>query len=157
MYTEAWIPPALVALSIWGVTAFLPKILLQRLQPLQMIVFSSIFFFLTACAVQLFHLNDFHYDKTGVIVAVATGACGSFGQIFYLEALRRGPVTYVSMISSLYPLVATLLAFLFLREPLTIKQTLSIALGIGAIVLLVVASDKKPAAKPKAETREHAA
>lgn len=157
MYTEAWIPPALVALSIWGVTAFLPKILLQRLQPLQMIVFSSIFFFLTSCAVQLFHLGDFHFDKKGMLVAMATGACGSFGQVFYLEALRRGPVTYVSMISSLYPLVATVLAYFYLREPLTMKQMLAIGLGIGAIVLLVVASDKKPAAKPKAETREHAA
>ena len=108
-----------------------------------MIVYSSIFFLMTACTVQLFYLDDFHFDQKGAGLALVTGACGSLGQVFYLEALRRGPVTYVSMISSLYPLIATLLAFIVLHEPLTHRQLAAVLLGLGAIVMLVVASDKK--------------
>lgn len=144
MTNTMWLLPAMAALLIWGVTAFLPKVLLRNIQPLHMIVYSSVFFFCAACIVQLFHLDDFHFEKRGVILAVLTGACGSFGQVFYLEALRRGPVSHVSMISSLYPLVATLLAFFVLHEPLTLRQGLAVVLGVGAIIMLVVASDKKP-------------
>lgn len=150
MSTETWFLPAMTALCLWGGTAFVPKILLLRMQPLHMIVYSSVFFFFTAVAVQFIHAGDFHFDPHGAMLAMATGACGSFGQIFYLEALRRGPISYVTMISSLYPLVATLLAFLVLHEPLTARQGVAVALGLGAIITLVLASDKpKAGAKVK--------
>ncbi len=147
----AWFFPALVALFVWGLTAFLPKLLLRNMQPLHMIVYNCFFFFLTACGVQMVFWNDFEFDTRGVLLAMATGACGTLGQVFYLVALQRGPLTYASMISSLYPAVATLLALVFLPDPLTLRQGLGVALGLASIITLVLASDApaKPAL-PKA-------
>lgn len=150
MSNAAWFLPSLLALTIWGVTAFLPKIVLRRMKPLHMIVFTSSFFFVGAAAVQVLFPGDFRFEPRGALWAALTGACGTLGQIFYLEALRRGPVTYVSLVSSLYPLVTALLAFTILHEPLTLRQASGVTLGIGAIVLLVLASDKEipaPAAR----------
>lgn len=135
----------MTALFIWGITAFLPKLVLKRLKPFHMIVYSSCFFMCTAFAVQLFYLDQggLQFEWHGALLAMATGCCGAFGQIFYLQALKNGSVTYVSMISSLYPLIATLLAFIFLREPMTIRQGVGVLLGLSSIILLVVANDSK--------------
>lgn len=140
----AWFVPASVALFVWGLTAFLPKLLLRSMQPLHMIVYNCFFFFLTACAVQAVFWNEFEFETKGVILAMATGACGTLGQVFYLIALQRGPLTYASMISSLYPAVATVLALVFLPDPLTLRQGLGVALGLASIVTLVLASDGPP-------------
>lgn len=137
----AWFFPALVALFVWGLTAFLPKLLLRNMQPLHMIVYNCFFFFLTACGVQIAFWGQFEFDMTGVFLAMATGACGTLGQVFYLIALQRGPLTYASMISSLYPAVATVLALIFLPDPLTLRQGLGVVLGLASIITLVLASD----------------
>lgn len=144
MTENQWFLPAMMALFTWGVTAFLPKLVLKRLKPLHMIVYSSFFFMVTAFAVQLFYLDQgLQFDPRGAALALATGCCGAFGQIFYLQALKNGSVVHVSMISSLYPLIATLLAFIFLQEPITIRQALGVLLGLSSIILLVVANDSK--------------
>jgi transporter family protein len=141
MTIEIWFAPAMLALVIWGVTAFLPKIVLRMLSPLHMLVIHSMFFLSGALIAQLF----FGWPECvfpAVYFAVFTGACGTFGQLLYLVALRRGPVTQVSMISSLYPLVATMLALTLLHDHISLRQGLGVALGITAIVLLVKADDR---------------
>ena len=46
------------------------------------------------------------------------------------------------MISSLYPLVATMLAVTLLNDHVTVRQGFGVALGIPSIILLVRADDK---------------
>lgn len=141
MTIAIWFPPAILALLIWGVTAFLPKIALRALSPFQMIIYHSLFFLTGALCVQLFYGRP-EFQLPAVFFAMATGACGTFGQILYLTALKKGPVTYVSMISSLYPLVATLLAVTILHDPITLRQAAGVALGVAAIILLVRSDGK---------------
>jgi drug/metabolite transporter (DMT)-like permease len=144
MVIEVWLLPSILALLVWGVTGFLSKIALRGLPPLHLLVYSSVFFLLSAVLVQLFY-GGLEFNQTGVLLAICIGAAGSFGQLLFLVALRDGPLTYVSMISSLYPLVATVLAVLVLSEPISPRQAAGIALGIASIILLVVARDKQPA------------
>lgn len=144
MVIEVWLLPSLLALFIWGLTGFLNKIALRGLPPLHLLVYGSIFFLLSSCVVQLFY-GGLDFDAKGVVLALGVGAAGSVGQLMFLIALRDGPLTFVSMISSLYPLVATLLAYVFLSEPISLRQGAGIVLGIASIVLLVVARDKQPA------------
>jgi drug/metabolite transporter (DMT)-like permease len=47
------------------------------------------------------------------------------------------------VITSLYPAVATLLAYLILGEALTVRQVAGIILGIFSLILMVKASDQK--------------
>ncbi len=141
MTIAIWFPPAILALAIWGVTSFLPKIALRALSPFQMIIYHSIFFLAGALIAQLFYGMP-EFQLPAVFFAMGTGACGTFGQILYLMALKRGPVTYVSMISSLYPLIATVLAVTLLKDPITLKQGCGVALGIASIILLVKADGK---------------
>ena len=144
MAIEVWFLPSVIALVIWGVTGFLSKIALKTLPPLQLLVYGALFFLTTAVLVQFFYGGpEFH--ARGVTLALCVGAAGSVGQLMFLLALRDGPLTYVAMISSLYPLIATLLAFVLLGEPLTMRQIAGVAMGLFAIILLVVSRDKQPA------------
>lgn len=143
MVIENWFLPSVIALTIWGVTGFLSKMALKTLPPLHLVVYGALFFLTTAVFVQVFYGGpEFH--PLGVTLAIGVGAAGSFGQLLFLLALRDGPLTYVAMISSLYPLIATVLAFIILGEPVSLRQTAGIGLGLCAIVLLVVSRDKQP-------------
>lgn len=142
MTNAIWFTPAMVALIIWGVTAIMPKVVLRKLSQYQMSVFHSLFFLLFAVIVQLFYGGP-EYDLKAVIFAMVTGACGTLGQLFYLTALKEGPVTYVSMVSSLYPLVATVLAAVLLHDPVTLRQAAGVAMGLGSIILLVKADGRE--------------
>lgn len=141
MSIHAWFLPALMALCIWGVTVFLPKLILRDMKPLHMIVFGNFFFLVTATVVQALYGFDLQFSAKGFSLAMVSGICGSLGQIFYLRALRSGPVSYVVLVSALYPVVATLLAFIVLHEPLSLRQFCGVVLGLCAIVLLVLAKD----------------
>lgn len=141
MAIQSWLPFAVLALIGWGMTAFLPKLALKALLPRHVIVYHAVFFLCGVSLLQFFYGGP-EFQMQGVLLALATGFCGILGQLVYLEALKRGPLMYVSMISSLYPLVAAVLAYAILRTPLTLQQGAGITLGIASIVLLVVANDK---------------
>ncbi len=68
-----------------------------------------------------------------------TGFAGSIlGQITYLKAMRLGEVSRVTPVAAAWPLLAVLIAVLFLGEPLTVKKALAIGLTISGLVLLRV-------------------
>lgn len=144
MNIEVWLLPSIIAMLVWGVTGFLSKIALKGLPPLHLLVYGAFFFLLSALGVQLFY-GGLEFDRHGAVLAMCVGAAGSVGQLLFLMALRDGPLSYVSMISSLYPLVATLLAYAVLSEPVSPRQIAGVVLGISAIILLVVSRDKRPA------------
>ncbi|MBI1215791.1 MAG: EamA family transporter [Alphaproteobacteria bacterium] len=141
MFIATWLPYAMLALFGWGVTAFLPKLALKSLSPRHLIVYHSLFFLCGVSLVQLFYGGP-EFEPRGVLLALATGFSGSLGQLIYLEALRRGPLIYVSMISSLYSLVATVLSCVLLHAPLTPRHAAGVLLGVASIVLLGATRDK---------------
>jgi uncharacterized membrane protein len=75
-------------------------------------------------------------DRRGVIYSLLNGAITGIGILFLLAAYRKGGNTgVVSVSTALYPLVTCALAFVLLRERLSGRQWLGLALSIAAIVL----------------------
>jgi transporter family protein len=93
-----------------------------------------------------------------VIYSLLNGAITGIGILFLLAAYRKGGNTgVVSVSTALYPLVTCALAFVLLRERLSGRQWLGLALSIGAIVLFawpasaaVSAADSALASAPNA-------
>jgi transporter family protein len=135
MSSITWLLPALLSLFVCGVAVFLPKLAVGRLAPLHLIIYHTAFFFLAAVVLLVFYGFTLGRDAGGIALAVAVGAIGTVGQLSFFFALRNGPVTPVLVISSLYPLVSTAAAMMFLGETLSARQWCGVALGIGAIVL----------------------
>lgn len=68
--------------------------------------------------------------------AVGGGFALGVGQIAFFQALKAGPVSLVSPLSSAYPLVTTVLVLLFFHVDLSAPQLV----GIAAIMLGIVAA-----------------
>ena len=75
-------------------------------------------------------------DRRGVIYSLLNGSITGIGILCLLAAYRTGGNTaVVSVSTALYPLVTCALAFALLRERLTNRQWLGLALSVAAIVL----------------------
>lgn len=143
MAIELWFFPVMTVFLSWGVMAFLPKLILKTLSPLDIIVYQGVLFLAMVCLVVFFFFDGVEWTREGALFGIATGMMGTLGQYFNLRALRVGPVSGVVLIASLYPGVAVLLAYLVLGEPVTLRQFAGFVLGLTAIVLLVRADDKR--------------
>jgi drug/metabolite transporter (DMT)-like permease len=72
-----------------------------------------------------------------LLPVVAMGAIGYVGQSFsYFTAVRLIPASFTGLLLYTYPVLVTVLAWLFFREPLTGRKLL--ALSVGAIGTLFV-------------------
>jgi transporter family protein len=128
--------PTALAFLCWGVWAFLPKLTLRYIDPRSAIVYEAVGGLLVAFAALYLVAFKPALDPRGVALAVATGALGVGGALAYLYALRSGPVAPVATLSALYPVLAILLAGLVLREPVSLRQGVGIALGLIAMALI---------------------
>ncbi|MBU6474603.1 MAG: DMT family transporter [Alphaproteobacteria bacterium] len=138
-----WGYPSMLAVVLWGVSAFLPKLALRQLPPLHMTVYSNCFFLLGCVALQAFYGFHVEFNARGVMLAGLVGVSGGTAQLFYNLSLRNNSLTYNVVIASLYPVVATLMAYLFLGETLGARQAAGVALGIVSLLMMVKTSDRK--------------
>ena len=70
--------------------------------------------------------------------AVMLGALlgGPFGMTGYLIAINHIGPGFTAIISTFYPAVGTVLAFVFLKERMSPKQIIALLLALGAIVMI---------------------
>jgi drug/metabolite transporter (DMT)-like permease len=70
-------------------------------------------------------------------MVVGGGALDMVANVFYLLAVRQGPLSIVATLTSLYPAGTILLARVVLRERLRLVQQAGVACAVLAIVLIV--------------------
>jgi transporter family protein len=124
---------SLVLFGLWG---FFPKLAVAHLDSRSALVYSAIGSLLVALAV-LFSLKmqpAFH--PRGAFFAVLTGMAGLAGTLCFYAAASRGRISLVVSITALYPLITIVLAAIFLKEPLTLKQLAGMVCALMAILLM---------------------
>lgn len=135
MRMDKWISSALIALSLWGLWGFLPKLATEHIDAKSVLVFEVIGTIIAGLIV-LF-LIDFNpqFHVKGFTFAVLTGLAGALGALFFLIALKGAKVSVVATTTALYPLITIGLAALFLGESLTLKKSVGVVFALVAIVL----------------------
>jgi transporter family protein len=132
---ENWIVTAIISLVIYGFWGFFPKLAVSYINPVSALIFQVA----GAMVIGLFclALTGFHPEThpRGILFALLTGISGVLGTLFYFMAASRGKIGVVVSITALYPLITILLAFFFLKEPLTFKQLLGMFFSLVAILL----------------------
>ena len=74
---------------------------------------------------------------TSVVLLATGGFMASFvGQMAFYQALKTGAISQVTPVAGTYPLIAALLGWVVLREPLTLTRGLGVLCVILGIVLL---------------------
>ena len=133
---------AILTAVLWGLAPVFDKIGLGRASPAAALSIRTI---AIALGIGTFLAISGEWREFGTLdrrsvayLALGGLAAGLIGQLFYFFALKSGGVTVVSPITATYPLVAVLLAILFLREPVSPGKVIGavlIVLGILAIRL----------------------
>ncbi len=134
---SSWLFPALIAFVLWGLWAYIPKVTTQHIDPRSALVFQAVGAFAFGLVVlATLGLRPMLHERA-LPLALLTGVLGMAGGLAYLYAIARGPVTLISVLTALYPVLTVLLANLFLDETVSPRQWLGILLGLVAIVLVI--------------------
>jgi transporter family protein len=131
-----WLGFSLLALTLWGVWGFLGKVATQNL-PAPAVYLLTISGHLVVVAFVLVEgLGPVAWQPGGVVAAVGSGLAMAVALLFFCEALARGPALVVVPLTALYPAVTVILSWLFLREALTLRHLVGLALALTAVWLL---------------------
>lgn len=133
-----WILSAVCALLLWGIAAFMPKLAVSDIGPHNLLFFQIIGTALMAVPLFTYLGPKGAAFSGGSLFGILTGMATIGGSLFYLIAINKGKVSAVIGITALYPVVTILLAFLVLREPMTLKQICGMMMSLGAILLIAL-------------------
>lgn len=77
-------------------------------------------------------------SKQNVLFLILSGIATGLSWIFYFKALQLGNVSQVAPVDKLSVALTLILAFIFLKEPITIKEILGAGMIIGGTLVLVI-------------------
>lgn len=133
---SSWFLNSLGALVCFGLWAFLPKIAVRYISPKSALIYEVLGVFTAGCFFFLTVGKNIDTDMRGILPAMLTGVLGTVGFLFFLYALTAGSVSVVATLTALYPAVAIVLAVIFLKEEITLRQVVGMGLAILSVVLL---------------------
>jgi transporter family protein len=134
---KQWVLYSSLALLIWGLWAFLPKMALKCLDPKTAFMFEVLGGAITGLfAFLILRPQLGGAEIRGVIPALLTGMMGYLGLLCFMYAIREGKMCIVAPLTALYPVVTLVLAVIFLREKINIVQLAGIILALVSVVLI---------------------
>lgn len=133
---SSWWGLTLIAVLFYGLWAFFPKLAVHYLPPRSALVYETLGIALLVPLTLLMVRFRPVVEGRGILFAMLTGIVGTIGTLFFMAALTKGKTAVVVTMTALYPVVAIILAYLFLRETVTVRQGVGIGLALLAIALL---------------------
>lgn len=133
---ESWLIPASAALIIYGLWGFFPKLAVTYINPASALIYEVAGAMLVGLLTLFWVGFQPESHPRGILFAVLTGVAGMLGTLCFFAAASRGKLSVVVSMTALYPLITILLAAIFLREPITVKQILGMFCALAAILLL---------------------
>ncbi len=129
---------ALLTLLSWGVGSFVAKLATNRIG--QKAVFWDILGYapvIIIFSIIFFQTKNLHIDdKTGVFLGFLAGAIGAIGGVCFYILIARKDASSSDPLTALYPALTAILAFIFLKEQMTVVKIVGIILSGIALVLL---------------------
>lgn len=136
MTAYSWFFPIIGAWFVWGFWGFFPKQAGKFLAPVDILIWEVVGAIILGTGALIYTGFRLNFHPVGSAYGVAAGFCGYLGTLFFLHALKSGPVSLVVAISALYPILTIVMAYFFLHEPITLRQFVGIGLAMAAVVLI---------------------
>jgi transporter family protein len=133
----SWKLPAFGVFLAWGLWSFVPKLTVRYIDPRSAAVYEALGALLVAVGIWFSMQFRLQTQATGIALAFTTGVLGLLGALSFLVAVARGPVSLVTILSALYPVLTVCLAVLFLGETITLRQGCGMVLALVSMVLIV--------------------
>lgn len=142
---KAWLALSLAALGCWGLWGLFANLASHHLNAQSAILWEVAGAVLVVTVVAPFVAGNgaLDLDGRGVMYALLTGIFYTIGLglVFLALASSRsvgepGSIHTILMITALYPLLASILNFLLLHEPLSTRKLIAMPIALLAVVLL---------------------
>ncbi len=135
-----WLFFSLLSIMFWGVSGFFMKLGTNYIDPKLGFFYQMLGGFLVSIFTASFLISNIFNltSKLGFWYPFLAGLTGGIGTFFLLKAYEKGNLSIVTVLTALYPIVTILLAFLILKEKITILQAIALILSIIAIILLSI-------------------
>ncbi len=132
---------ALLTACIWGVVPLMEKLgLAGAVSPVTGVMVRSLGVVLGLCVFGLIWSPWSAMRTLGwpsILLLVGGGFLASFvGQMAFYHALKSGAISQVTPVAGAYPLIAALLGWWVLREPLTLTRLLGVVCVVIGVILL---------------------
>lgn len=134
----SWLFFSLVCLLLYGLWGFFSKFLSPELNAPSLLIYSLMG---SALGIPIYILTyrnsfSFQWQNGWTYLAILVGVFASAGAFFFFNAIAQGEASKVVVITSLYPIVTTILAFIFLNEAISLSKIFGIVLCLTGIVIL---------------------
>lgn len=131
---------AVLTASIWGVVPLIEKTGLGRGDPAIGVFARSLGVVVGVVVIGIWWSPWKALASLGVrafaLLALGGVLASVLGQLAFYHALKAGHVSQVTPVAGAYPLVAAVLSWLILREPITMTRVLGVALVVFGVLLL---------------------
>jgi len=147
---STWQLLALLALCAWGFWGLFFNLTSRHLDSVSALVWEVLGALIVAVFALLAALrwSSFETHGRGALFGMATGISYTVGLLLAFAALRiglsgaevtgnTGRISFVLILTALYPLLAVALNYLLLSEPVSSRQILALALGLAAVLIIV--------------------
>jgi len=130
---------SIMATVLWGAWAVLVKMSSTRLGHWPSVLVYTVFSVITVVVLFFsFGQSIRQFETTGAVMAAAAGILGGLALVFFQKAVSCGPVSTVTAISALYPVIAIIFGVVFLKENLSAVNAAGIILALVAGVLISI-------------------
>jgi len=129
-----WLVYALFSTFLYGLWSFFSKLATHHIDSYSVLVYETCGIILVALSVLV--RIDFRpqINAWGIFYGFLVGIFGVLATLCFLLAVSQGQVSVVITLTALYPVVSIVLAALILKEPITIRKGIGIALAITAML-----------------------
>lgn len=131
-----WLSAAFFSLFSFGLWGFFTKITVLHIDSKSALIYQTLGVFLIGLVTLTLVNFKPATEVKGLSFAILTGMAYGIGCLFYFVAASKGKIITVVTLTALYPLVTIVLAYLLLREAISMKQFAGIGLAFIAILLM---------------------
>ncbi len=133
-----WLPATFLSLLSFGLWGLFTKLTVVHIDSRSALIYQTIGVVLIGIITLSMMSFKPATDSKGFIYAILTGTAYGIGCLFYFVAASKGKIVTVVTLTALYPLVTIILAYLLLKEAVTLKQWMGIILAMASILLMSV-------------------
>lgn len=138
---ELWLACALLTVVLYGLGEGLSKEPTVRLGPGRMLALYSLYSVPIYAGWFLYGNGSGSLTGVGVVLGVASALCGTLGNMLWFMAMESGKASVVSGFTAAYPVITVIATVVGLGATLLPLQVISIALLVGAAILLGVVEE----------------
>ncbi|MFN4197255.1 MAG: EamA family transporter [Caldimicrobium sp.] len=131
----------MLTILCWGVSPILEKLGLKKIDPLIALFIRT---FTALLSISFFLLFTGTYQqlkevslKAFFIIGISGILAGFLGMYFYFSLLKIHPASQIAPLTATYPLIASVLAILFLNEPISLEKLLGTFLIVLGLYFLL--------------------